>query len=49
MAAFLAGFPDNTCLSTVNRFCASGLEACAIIAAKIHYGMIDMGIGAGVE
>jgi acetyl-CoA acyltransferase 1 len=33
----------------VNRFCASGLEACAVIAGKIRTGMIDIGIGAGVE
>jgi len=33
----------------VNRFCGSGLEACAIIAAKIKAGFLDCGIGAGVE
>jgi acetyl-CoA acyltransferase 1 len=49
MAAFLSGLPDTTCLSAVNRFCASGLEACAVIASKIHSGMIDIGIGAGIE
>jgi len=33
----------------VNRFCGSGLETCAIIAAKIKAGFLDCGIGAGVE
>ncbi|CAD8183991.1 unnamed protein product [Paramecium octaurelia] len=49
MAAFLAGFPDTTCLTAINRFCSSGIEACAVIAAKIRTGMLDIGIGAGVE
>jgi acetyl-CoA acyltransferase 1 len=49
MAAFLAGFPDTVPLFTINRFCSSGLEACAIIAAKIKTGMLDCAIGAGVE
>lgn len=49
MAAFLAGFPDTTCLTAINRFCSSGIEACAVIAAKIKTGMLDIGIGAGVE
>lgn len=33
----------------VNRLCSSGLEACATIAAKIVAGVIDIGIGSGVE
>lgn len=49
MAAFLAGFPDTTCLTAINRFCSSGIEACAVIAAKIRSNMLDIGIGAGVE
>ena len=49
MAAFLSGFPEDTALSVTNRFCASGLEACAIIAAKIKFGILDCGIAAGVE
>lgn len=49
MAAFLSGFPDTTCLTAINRFCSSGIEACAVIAAKIKSGMLDIGIGAGVE
>jgi acetyl-CoA acyltransferase 1 len=33
----------------VNRLCSSGLEACAVVAAKIKAGIIDIGIGSGVE
>jgi len=49
MAMFLAGFPDTTSVVAVNRLCSSGLEACSIIAAKIRAGVIDIGIGSGVE
>ena len=33
----------------VDRFCASGLEACNIAAAQIMSGQSDMTIGGGVE
>jgi acetyl-CoA acyltransferase 1 len=49
MAMFLAGFPDTTSIVAINRLCSSGLESCSIIAAKIKAGVIDLGIGAGVE
>lgn len=49
MAGFLAGIPETTTLVSINRFCSSGLEACAMIAAKIKAGQIDIGIGSGVE
>jgi len=49
MGMFLAGFPDTTSIMTVNRLCSSGLESCATIASKIKAGVIDVGIGAGVE
>jgi len=49
MAMFMAGFPDTTSIMTVNRLCSSGLESCATIAAKIKMGVIDIGIGSGVE
>lgn len=49
MAMFLAGLPETSCCSSVNRLCSSGLEACAIVAGKIKAGQIDIGIGAGVE
>lgn len=35
---FLAGFPETTTVMAINRFCSSGLEAVAIIAAKIKAG-----------
>ena len=34
---------------TINRFCASGLEACNMAAAKVMSGMSDMVVGGGVE
>jgi len=43
------GLHYSTPVTCVNRFCASGLEAIAIIASKIKAGHIDCGIGAGVE
>jgi len=49
MAMFLAGFPETTAISTVNRQCSSGLQALANIAASIKLGVIDIGIAAGVE
>lgn len=48
MGMFLAGFPDTTSIVSINRLCSSGLESCAIIAAKIKSGQIDIGIGSGV-
>jgi acetyl-CoA C-acetyltransferase len=33
----------------INRFCASGLEACNMIAGQIMSGQSDLGIGGGVE
>jgi acetyl-CoA acetyltransferase len=49
MAMLQAGFPYDTCLSAVNRFCSSGLQAVANVASEIRSGIIDIGIGAGVE
>jgi acetyl-CoA acyltransferase 1 len=49
MAQFLAGYPETTTLSTLNRQCSSGLEAVSAIAAKIKAGYINIGVGAGVE
>ena len=36
-------------ITTLNRFCSSGLEAIAMVAAKIKAGQINCGIGAGME
>ena len=49
MSMLMAGFPDSTSVVAINRLCSSGLEACSIIAAKIKAGVIDIGIGSGVE
>ena len=49
LAQTYAKIPCTVPLHTVNRFCGSGLEACAIIASKIKAGFIDCGIGAGCE
>lgn len=49
MAALAAGFPETTSVSTTNRQCSSGLQACVTIATSIQAGLIDIGIGAGVE
>ena len=49
MAQLMAGIPDTTPIMAINRLCSSGLEACATIASKIKAGVIDCGIGAGLE
>jgi acetyl-CoA acyltransferase 1 len=49
MAAYLAGFPDSTCVYTLNRQCSSSLQAIASVAASITAGHCNIGIGAGVE
>ncbi|KAI0817014.1 acetyl-CoA acetyl transferase [Trametes gibbosa] len=49
MAALHSGIPNTVPISTVNRQCASGLQAVNTIANQIHAGQIDIGIGAGVE
>jgi acetyl-CoA acyltransferase len=45
----LAGFPVSVPGITVNRFCASGLNAVADAAMKIMTGQCDIAIGAGTE
>ncbi len=47
--AQMSGFPDDTCGATVNRFCASGLEAISLQAMRIMGGMCDVAVGAGLE
>lgn len=47
--AQMAGFPDETCGATVNRFCASGLEAIALQGMRIMAGWSDVAIGGGLE
>ena len=48
-AQLMAGFPVESSVAAINRQCSSGIEACSVIAAKIKSGVIDVGIGAGVE
>ncbi|KAF7528609.1 hypothetical protein G7054_g10101 [Neopestalotiopsis clavispora] len=48
-AALVAGFPETTAVRTLNRQCSSGLQACIDVANQIKAGMIEVGIGAGVE
>ena len=43
IAQFFAGIPETVPMHTVNRFCSSGLQACASIAASIKAGNIDIG------
>ena len=45
----LAGLPQSVAGVTVNRFCASGLQAVADAAARIRTGEADIMIGAGTE
>ncbi len=47
--ALHAGLPDSVSAMTVNRFCASGLQAVAIVAERIISGAIDCAIAGGVE
>jgi acetyl-CoA acyltransferase 1 len=48
-ASLIAGIPNTSGLNTVNRQCSSGLMAVVQIAHEIQSGMIDVGIGAGME
>jgi acetyl-CoA C-acetyltransferase len=49
MAPILAGLGDSVPGMQVNRFCASGLEAVTLAAAKITAGMGELMIAGGVE
>ncbi|KAI0421554.1 thiolase [Xylaria grammica] len=48
-AALVAGLPETAAVRTLNRQCSSGLQACVDVANQIRAGMIEVGIGAGVE
>ena len=48
-AVLAAEYAETTAGVQVDRFCASGLEACNIAAAKVMTGEADMAIGGGVE
>ncbi|PKK54635.1 hypothetical protein CI102_599 [Trichoderma harzianum] len=49
MALNHAGYPNSTSLFTANRACASSLQSISLVAAEIQNGMVDVGIGAGME
>lgn len=49
IAALVAGYAQEVPGVQVNRFCASGLEACNIAAAKVMSGEARFAIGGGVE
>lgn len=49
MGLLLAGLPDSVPGLTVNRFCASGLQAVAQAADRIRLGEAEVMIAAGVE
>ncbi|MGF1428421.1 thiolase family protein [Kitasatospora sp. LaBMicrA B282] len=49
MAVLLAGLPDSVPGATVNRLCASGLEAVAMAARTIAAGEADVVVAGGCE
>ena len=49
VSAINAGYAETTAGFQINRFCASGLEAVNLAAAKVMSGEADMAIGGGVE
>jgi len=49
IAPQMAGFPDKVSGATVNRFCASGLEAIALASMRVSAGWSEVCMGAGCE
>jgi 3-oxoadipyl-CoA thiolase len=49
MAALLSELPENVPGATINRLCASGLDALGTTARAIRVGEIDFAIAGGVE
>ncbi len=49
MAVLLAGLPERTPASTVNRLCGSGLDAVATVARAVKAGEAQFAIAGGVE
>ncbi len=49
MALLLAGLPDSVPGQTLNRLCASGLDAVGSAGRAIRAGEIDFAIAGGVE
>lgn len=48
-ATLMAGWPESVSGLTVNRFCASGIEAVSTAAAKVRSGDTDLVVAGGVE
>jgi acetyl-CoA C-acetyltransferase len=48
-AVLNAGYAETVGGQQVHRFCASGLDAVNLVSAQVMAGMIDAGIGGGVE
>jgi acetyl-CoA C-acetyltransferase len=49
VAALAANYAETVAGVQINRFCASGLEACNIATAKVMSGLAPLAIGGGVE
>lgn len=49
VASITAGYDEKAAGVTINRFCASGLEAVNMGAAKVMSGMSDMIVAGGIE
>ncbi|MEO8468964.1 MAG: acetyl-CoA C-acetyltransferase [Chloroflexota bacterium] len=48
-AALLAGLPDTTSATTINRVCGSGLKAIMLAAAEIRAGDSEIAVAGGME
>lgn len=49
LASILAGLPDTVPAMTTNRFCASGVQSMAQVAASIASGQTSIGVAGGLE
>jgi len=49
MGVLLAGLPESIAGQTINRFCASGLQAVALAANEIRLGHADLILAGGTE
>src|SRR5580692_1839597 len=49
MAALLAELPESVAGATINRLCASGLDAVGTAARAIRSGEVEIAIAGGVE
>lgn len=48
-AALIAGWGDSVPGGTINRFCASGVDAVGQVAGRIRAGDLDLAVAGGVE